>query len=125
MASRTGAPVLVAAVQFAVCGALSAAVGLATEPASLAIVAETGWALLYTGVLSVGVGFTLQVVGQRYAPAPDAAVIISSEAVFAAMAGALFLGERLGPTQTAGCFLIMGCILAVQLLPMRRVAAAS
>ncbi|WP_207478292.1 DMT family transporter [Arenibaculum pallidiluteum] len=120
MAARTGAPVLVAAVQFLVCGALSTAVGLATEAADLAAVQAAGGAILYVGVLSVGIAFTLQVVGQHHAPASDAAVIISSESVFAAAAGALVLGERLTSLQLAGCALIMTCILAVQLLPGRR-----
>jgi drug/metabolite transporter (DMT)-like permease len=70
-------------------------------------------------VLSVGVGFTLQVIAQRHAHAADAAIILSSETVFAALFGAWFMGDRLSATGLLGCALILGCILAVQLLPRR------
>jgi drug/metabolite transporter (DMT)-like permease len=124
MAARTGAPVLVACVQFAICGALGTAWGVATEPATTAMLADAGWAILYTGVVSVGLGFTLQVVGQRHSAPADAAVVISSEAVFAALSGAVVLGERLTAAQATGCAVIMACILAVQILPPRRAAVA-
>jgi drug/metabolite transporter (DMT)-like permease len=57
------------------------------------------------------------VVGQRSAPAADAAIIMSSETVFAALFGYLLMAERLGPAGWAGCGLILACIVAVQLLP--------
>lgn len=119
VSARTGAPTLVAFVQFVVCGVLSTAWGAATEPATLTDFGNAGWALLYTGVLSSGVAFTIQAVGQRYTAASDAAVILSSEAVFAALAGALVLGEQLSAQQMLGCAVILACILAVELLPAR------
>ena len=117
MSARTGAPVLVACVQFVVCGTLASAWGAATETTGMADLVEAGWAILYTGVLSCGVAFTIQAIGQRYTPAADAAVILSSEAVFAALAGMVVLGERLSGQQMLGCAVILTCILAVELLP--------
>ena len=74
--------------------------------------------ILYTGILSVGIAFTLQVVAQRYTPATDTAIIISSETVFAALAGFIFLHERLNHLQVMGAAMILLSILAVQLVPV-------
>jgi len=117
MAERTGAPTVVAFVQFLMCGVLSTLWGAAAESTTVAELADAGLAIAYTGVLSVGVAFTLQVVGQRWTSAASAAVILSSEAVFAALAGMVALGETLNAPQLLGCAIILGSILAVQLLP--------
>jgi len=118
MAQRTGAPFVVAAAQFLVCSALGMAGGAMTEPVSLDIL----WAALpyiaYAGILSVGLGFTSQVIGQRHTPAPDAAIILSSESVFAVVTGVIFLGEVLGAADLLGCALILSGVLAVELLPL-------
>jgi drug/metabolite transporter (DMT)-like permease len=107
--------------QFLVCGALNLAAGLIFEGWSSAAVFQARWAILYSGVLSIGVGFTLQGVGQRHAPPTDAALILSMEAVFAALAGFLYLGELLDARQALGCGLILAAILLAQIkrLPFR------
>ncbi len=115
---RTGAPTLVSCVQFLLCGVFSTVWGVMNEPTTMVDLIDAGWGILYTGVLSCGVAFTMQAVGQRYTAASDAAVILSSEAVFAALAGALVLGERLSAQQMLGCAVIFSCILMVQLLPV-------
>jgi drug/metabolite transporter (DMT)-like permease len=104
--------------QFAVCAVISSALALATESITAAGLQAAAGAIAYTGILSVGVGFTLQVVGQRHAHAADAAIILSSETVFAALFGAWFMGDRLSSAGLAGCALILACILAVQVLPL-------
>lgn len=106
--------------QFAVCGIVATAAGLALEPISGDGLLRAAGAIAYTGLLSVGVGFTLQVIGQRHAPPADAAIVLSSETVFAALFGAAFLGDRLGPAGLAGCALILASILLVQILPLLR-----
>jgi drug/metabolite transporter (DMT)-like permease len=73
--------------------------------------------LLYTGIISGGVAFALQATGQRFTPNSDAAIILSAEAPFAAIFGALILGERLTFTGGIGCALIFLAILLVQLIP--------
>jgi len=86
---------------------------LSTVPGLL----PAAWAVLYTGIFSVGVGYTLQAVGQRHAPPTDAALILSLESVVAAIFGYLFLNERLLPLQLLGCGLIMAAIVWVQVRP--------
>jgi drug/metabolite transporter (DMT)-like permease len=63
----------------------------------------------------VGVGFTLQILGQRRAPPAHAALLLSMEAVFAALGGWWLLGERLGARGLAGCALMFGGMLFAQL----------
>ncbi len=116
-ANDTGRPVTLAVTQFAVCATLALALALAFEPFDPAAIRLALPEILYAGIVSGGIAFTLQVVGQRYTTAPQAAIFLSSEAVFAALFAALFLGERLPPTGIAGCALIFAAILAVEALP--------
>ncbi len=99
--------------QYLVCGALSLSLGFVLEPGSLIPTLEQWWLIAYTGVLSVGLGYTLQAVGQRVAPPADAAIILSLEAVFAAFSGWVFLNENLSPVQLTGCgVMLLGMLLA-------------
>ena len=75
---------------------------------------ETWWAIAYTGIISVAVGYTLQAHAQRIAPPTDAALILSTESVFAAIAGYIMLGENLQPTQVIGCVFIFAAVLVAQ-----------
>ncbi|BHH85170.1 DMT family transporter [Desulforhopalus sp. 52FAK] len=118
MASKTGAPLVVACCQFLVCGFVGLVLGVVVEAPSFAQIIGAGWGICYIGFFSVGMAFTFQVVGQRYTPAPDAAIILSSETVFAAMGGMVFLGERLSLFQVSGAAMILGAILLVELLPL-------
>lgn len=120
LASRTQAPLVVAAVQFMVCGFIGFVLGFIFESPSFSQIIGAAWGICYIGIFSVGMAFTLQVVGQRFTPAADAAIILSSETVFAALGGMIFLGERLSPLQLSGGVLILASILAVELLPMTR-----
>jgi drug/metabolite transporter (DMT)-like permease len=125
VANRIRGAYLLACGQFLVCALLSSLLGLTTEHLEIDGLRLAAGAIVYTGVLSVGVGFTLQVVGQRHAQAADAAIILSSETVFAALFGAWCMGDRLSTTGLLGCALILGCILAVQILPQRRQGLAA
>ncbi|MFH1570935.1 MAG: DMT family transporter [Gemmatimonadota bacterium] len=111
---------LLAFTQFATCAALSLGVAALSEPASAAAVGAAAWPLLYAGALSVGVGYTLQVVGQRGAPPAPAAIILSLEAVFAALGGWLVLGEQLSSRELAGCALMLAGMVASQLAPPKK-----
>ncbi|MBW8846567.1 MAG: DMT family transporter [Burkholderiales bacterium] len=117
-ADRMGAPFLVASGQFAVCGLLSLIAAFAMEPVRWAGIEAAAWPIAYTGVVSVGIAFTAQVVAQRYAHAADAAIILSAETLFAAAFGYVLLGERLNTAGLIGCGLMLACILLVQLLPL-------
>ena len=122
VANRLRGAFVLACGQFAVCAIVSGGLALAAEPISASALRLAAPAIAYTGLLSVGVAFTLQVVAQRHAHPADAAIIMSSETLFAAVFGAWLLGERLGPTGLAGCGLILAGIVLVQVLPLWRSA---
>ncbi|MCI0519217.1 MAG: DMT family transporter [Chloroflexi bacterium] len=109
-------PVLHLAVgQNLVCAALSLAAFALFEQGAAQDAAAAWLPILYTGILSIGVGYTLQAYAQRTAPPADAAVILSSEAACAALFGWLLLNERLGAVQLAGCGLMMAGMLLAQM----------
>ena len=118
VADRLAAPFLVAAGQFLVCGLACLLWAVFTESISLAGIRLAAMPILYTGIISVGIAYTGQVVGQRYAEAADAAIILSAETLFAALFGFLLMGDRLSAAGLVGCALILVCILAVQLMPL-------
>jgi len=103
--------------QFVVCGLLNLIVGLWVEGPDFAGLAALAGPILYTALFSVGLGYTLQVWAQRFTPPSDAALIISLESVFAALAGWFFLHEHLSPLQIGGCVMIFAAVLLSQTRP--------
>lgn len=102
-----------AAVQFAVCSVLSLLVAAVYETTSLDNVVAAAVPILYGGVCSVGVAFTLQVVAQRDATPAATAVLLSLESVFAALGGWMLLGETLSARGIVGCgFMLAGVLLS-------------
>ncbi len=118
MTKRLDAPFVISCAQFTVCGVLGMIWGLSTESLTWNSVIGAWPMLAFSGVMSVGAGFTLQVVGQRHTPAADASIILSGETVFAAIAGGLLLGESLNLLEVQGCALILSGVLAVELPPL-------
>ncbi|MCV0397595.1 MAG: DMT family transporter [Rhizobiaceae bacterium] len=116
----SGRPVTLAVTQFAVCAGLGFAVALPLEPFETGPILQALPEVLYAGIVSGGIAFTLQVIGQRYTTASQAALFLSTEAVFAALFGAILLGERLPPIGLAGCALIFAAILSVEIVPNRQ-----
>jgi len=108
-------PVRLACVQFGVCSVASAAAAFAFEQPRLHAVMSAAIPILYGGILPVGVAYTLQVVAQRRTPPSHAAILLSLESVFAALGGAVILGERLGARGTAGCALMFAGMILSQL----------
>lgn len=110
-----------AVAQFAICAAASLAVALCFEEFSAPSIGAAWVPLLYAGVLSVGVGYSLQIVAQRRAPPAPAAVIMSLEAVFAALGGWLVLGEVLDGREISGCgLMLVGMVVSQVRLPRRQ-----
>ena len=72
------------------------------------------WPLLYTSVLSSGVAYTLQIIGQKYTEPTTATLIMSLESVFAVLSGWLFLGEVMTSREIAGCVLVFAAVLLAQ-----------
>jgi drug/metabolite transporter (DMT)-like permease len=104
-----------AAGQCLVCGLLNLAVGLFTEPLTQLTHLPMLAAIIYRGLMSVGIGYTLQVWGQSHTPPTDAALILGLEAVFAALAGWLILSQLLLPVQIIGCGIIFAAVMLSQL----------
>ena len=106
--------------QNVVCGLVSLLILLLTAQGDLLEGLSTSWwTIVYTGILSVGVGYTLQIIGQRTAPPTDAAIIMSLEAVFAAIFGWLLLSESLSGIQILGCLLMITAMVLAQIGPGR------
>jgi drug/metabolite transporter (DMT)-like permease len=118
LADRWDAPYRVACTQFAVCSVLAAMAAGWWESTTWQQISSAAWAIAYTGVVSVGLGFTAQVVAQRHTRASDAALILSSEMLFAAFFGALLMGDTLSGTGWLGGLLIVVAIASAQLIPL-------
>lgn len=108
-------PLRLARSQFLWCAALSLVVGLIFEPISRAGLVGALPAIAYSGLMSVGVAYTLQALAQRHAPPTHAAIILSLEAAFAALSGWIFLGEVLTTRALIGCALMLAGMLAAQI----------
>jgi drug/metabolite transporter (DMT)-like permease len=104
-----------ACTQYVVCSFLSLIGAGLTETMSLDGIEGALISVLYGGVLSVGIAYTLQVVAQRHAPPHHAAIILSLEAVFAALAGWMVLGEALSLRALIGCGLMFSGMLSALL----------
>lgn len=116
-ATRTAAPISIAFVQFILTAIVCLIAGALYEPLSWAAIRGAGFELLFAGIISGGLGFTLQAMAQRHTPPADAAVILSAEALFAAIAGGVLLGERLDLAGWIGCAMILSAVMAVQIVP--------
>ena len=115
-------PLQLSAVQFGTTAALSAIAAVATEARPFAGLGDAVVPVLYAGLISVGIAYTLQVVAQQWAKPAHAALILSLETVFGAVGGALVLGERMTARGYAGSLLILAGIMVSQL--PRRVSQA-
>ncbi|MNE67025.1 EamA-like transporter family protein [compost metagenome] len=118
-------PIRLAFLQFVTCSVVSMVLAVIFEEIHWDAIVQAGPALLYGGLLGVGTGFTLQVVAQKHAIASHAAIILSLEAVFAAIAGALFLDESLHLRGYLGCALMLAGMLVAQLWRQKAAAPAT
>jgi drug/metabolite transporter (DMT)-like permease len=121
-ASRHDA-IRLAVIQFITCAVVSLILAAVLEEIRFDAILQAGPALLYGGLIAVGIGYTLQVVAQQHAIPSHAAIILSLEAVFAAIAGALFLSEELALKGYIGCALMFAGMLLAQLWPRKAAAA--
>ncbi len=102
-------------IQFFVCGIVSLPPMFFTETPKIGAIVE-GWApLLYAGVLSCGVAYTLQIIGQQNVNPAVASLILSLESCFSVLAGWMVLGEKLSMRESVGCVLMFGAIILAQL----------
>ena len=108
------------AIQFLVAGVLAFIVAIFTETITWQMIFDTALPLAYAGLMSTGVAYTLQVVAQQHAHSSHAAIILSSEGVFAVLGGWLFLSEQLPIQGLLGCGLMLAGMLLSQLWPARK-----
>ncbi|NCF32594.1 MAG: EamA family transporter [Proteobacteria bacterium] len=109
------APLLLSLGQFVVCGCLAMVVSAFIETTTWSQVRAATNVLIYAGVITVGVAYTLQVIAQERADPTHAAIILSLEAVFGAVGGYLFLQEQLSGRELIGCALMLAGMLVSQL----------
>lgn len=114
------APLPLAAIQFAVCGLLSLCVAFPVETVSSESIVKAAIPILYGGLMSVGIAYTLQVVAQQYVHPAYASLILSFETVFAVIGGWLILNETLSTRNLVGCLLMMAGIVVVQVWGNRK-----
>lgn len=102
-------------IQFLVCGALCLIVAVIREQITLHAISQAIVPLAYAGILSVGVAYTFQVIAQRDAKASHAAIIMSTEAAFAALGGWWLLNEEITSKMLVGCVLMLFGMIISQL----------
>lgn len=107
-------------IQFLTGGILGAVFMLLFENPSLAMILSAAGPILYTGIMSTGVGYTLQIVGQKGLNPTVAALILSLESVFSALSGYAFLHKVLTTRELIGCVLMFIAIVLAQLPDIRR-----
>lgn len=112
-----------AAIQFITCAMLSTICALMFEDISLAAVMEAKLPILYAGIMSVGVAYTCQIIGQKHADPTAASIILSTESIFSALGEAIMLGlilpgwdyTPLSPLNYLGCGIIFCAVIISQL----------
>lgn len=97
-------PVLLSCGQFFVTGVLNLILAYTFETPTVSGLEGALWPLLYTGILSTSVAYTLQAVGQKYLPPTESSMILSMEMVFGGLSGIFFLGESFTFRQYIGVF---------------------
>lgn len=112
-------PIKLAFYEFAVTAILSLFFSLGFEDIIMSDVVACAVPLLYTAILEVCIAFSLQMIGQQYAPPAIATILMSFESVFAALSGALFLHEVMSGREITGC-IVMFCAFMIAQIPEMR-----
>lgn len=110
-----GDPIRISAIQFVTVAIISWIVAIVMETPSLEKIASALTPILYCGIVSAGIGYTLQIVAQKYTDPTVASLLMSLESVFAVLAGALLLNERMSTRELLGCVIMFTAIVMVQL----------
>ena len=110
--------------QFTTCAVLSFLTALVVEDIRIDGILAAAGPILYGGFISVGIAYTLQLIGQRRTPPSHAAIILGLEAVFAAVGGWAVLNETLSSRALVGCSLMLAGVIVSQLRLQRRAPAS-
>ena len=114
IAPRTN-PIRTAIIQFAICSILSWIIAIGFEQFTLQSIINSVWPILYGGVMSVGIAYTLQIVAQQKAHPAYASIILSLESVFAVFGGWMILHEHFSTRSLIGCVLMLSGMVVVQI----------
>ena len=101
-------------IQFIVVTVLSILAAFTAETPSLGAVLDSALPIAYTGILSSGAAFSLQILGQQKLPPEPASLLMSLESVFAVLAGWVILGQTLTVTEALGCALVFAGVILSQ-----------
>ena len=107
-------PIELSLAQIGLVCVVSFAAALMLETATPTQFVNSGVAIAYGGIMSAGVAFTLQIIGQRYTKPSHAAIIMSFEAIFGALSGWLLLGESMSAREIGGCLLMVTGMIITQ-----------
>jgi len=107
--------VMISCVQFLTAGLISLVLALLFETPTLNAIWDARITILYAGVLSSGVAYTLQILGQRYTTPTVATLIMSLESVFAALSGWVILNESLSGRELLGCIVVFTAVILAQI----------
>ena len=112
---QKGNPIQISAIQFAVVTVISAVLAAVLEQPTPAKLASAAVPIIYCGLISGGLGYTLQIVAQKFTDPTIASLLMSLESVFAVIAGALILSERMSRREALGCIIMFAAIVLVQI----------
>ena len=101
--------------QIGMCMLLSTLAALGFEEPAWPAIQHSAFAIFYGGVMSAGVAFTLQIMGQKYAEPAHAAILMSFEAIFGALASCILLGEIMSGREIFGCVLMVAGMIVTQM----------
>lgn len=101
--------------EFLITGALSMIIAVFTEEIRMDGILEAAFPIIYSGIFSGAVGYSLQIIGQRDVNPTVASLVMCLEAVFAVLTGAILLGERMTGREIAGCVLMFCAVILAQL----------
>ncbi len=107
--------ILLSLTQFLSCGVLSTIISLITENPDFSLILQAIGPILYAGIFSSGIAYTMQIMGQRNTPPAIASLIMSLESIFAVIVGFFMLGETLSPQELLGCALMFAAVILSQL----------
>ncbi len=112
---RLGRPLEIAAIQFVTAAVVSWIAAFIAEEPTLAKLTSAAVPILYCGVMSGAIGYTLQIVAQKYTDPTIASLLMSMESVFAVLAGVIILNEQMTSREFAGCVVMFVAIVLVQI----------
>ena len=102
-------------IQFLTCAVISSCVSFVTENVDVLDIRHAWFSIFYAGVMSSGIAYTLQMVGQKYAEPAVASIVMSLESVFAVLTGWIVLHEILLAREYAGCVIVFICVILAQI----------